>query len=134
MGRAGSSKHPPTSIASVGDRDPAHCFSDYLNCWINFAATPELTGRAFLAETHPIIVRLMHVPILPVYRFDRRSGHLSRNVPKDRDRGENKSGSKRTHQSGDDKTRIHYALQIHNFESPITVGSPRRGNPLSLAP
>jgi hypothetical protein len=59
---------PRTSITSVGDRDPAHCFSDYLNCCINFAATPELTGRAFLAGTHPIITRLIHVPILPVYQ------------------------------------------------------------------
>jgi hypothetical protein len=43
-------------------------FSDHLNWWINFAATPELAGRAFLAGTHPIIARSMHVPVLPVYR------------------------------------------------------------------
>jgi hypothetical protein len=54
--------------------------------------------------THPI-VRLMHVPILPDYRFDRRPGHLSRNVPNDRDRGKNNSGSKRARQNGDDTKR-----------------------------
>jgi hypothetical protein len=55
-------------------------------------------------------------------------------MPNDRDRGKNKGGSKRARQSGEDKTRIHYALQIHNYESPITAGSPRGVNPFSLAP